>query len=147
MKVILLKDVAKIGRKYDVKNVADGYALNFLLPNGLGEIATAVAMKRLELLKKQHADKEKLDMALLAKSLASVSGQALEIREKANDKGHLFAQVRKEEIAKLLKDKLHIEINPEFIFLDKPIKGVGGFEIRIKIHDQVAKLKLSVKSA
>jgi large subunit ribosomal protein L9 len=145
MKVILLKDVPKIGRKYEVKDVAEGYALNFLIPRGMAEQAMAKAVGRLEILKKQMADKDKLETDLFEKSLAEIDGKTISVEEKANDKGHLFAQVNKTEIVKILRDRYRFEVSPESIVLDHPIKTIGEFEIEIKVHDQGAKFKLDVK--
>ena len=99
MKVILLKDVAKIGRKYDIKNVADGYALNMLIPRGLAVVATEQAMKKVETLKVNDTTDKKIQTELLLKNLEVIKNLTLNLKEKANEKGHLFAGVTREMLA------------------------------------------------
>ncbi len=147
MKVILLKDVAKIGKKYDVKDVADGYALNFLLPKSLAKTATDAALKSVEALKKIALDDMKVQEDLLAKNLHEVDGKTVEIKAKANEKGHLFAGIHKEELPKFIKESLGAEISVNFIELEKPIKEVGEIEITVKAHDKQAKINISVVAA
>lgn len=147
MKVILLKDIPNIGKKHEVKEVASGYALNFLIPHKLAETATASALQKLEIMKKQTAEKEAVEHTLLLKSLADLSGKTLELKEKVNEKGHLFAQVNPVKIATLLAEKCNFSINPENIISSRPIKEVGEFEIEIKIQNKSIKVNLSVKAA
>jgi large subunit ribosomal protein L9 len=146
MKIILLHDVAKIGKKYEVKTVADGYALNALIPKGLAEAATAQALSRLEAKKKREMDEKKVHEALLVKSLGGLSSAKIEIVEKANEKGHLFAQVHTAEIAKALKEQLNFNAHPEHIMLEKPIKEVGESKVTIQINDKKATVTVIVKA-
>lgn len=146
MKIILLQDVAKIGRKYDVKNVSDGHALNLLIPKGLAQVATPEALKRVEKLKVEDLAQKKIQEDLLLKNLKAVESATLEIKEKANDKGHLFAGVHKEEIIAKMKSEKQIDLLPEFIDLDKPIKEVGNHIVVIKVKDKTAKLKLTISA-
>jgi large subunit ribosomal protein L9 len=144
MKVILLKDVPKVGRKYEEKSVADGYALNFLIPKGLAETATPVAVKRIMRFKAVSAEEKKIQEELIGLNLKALEGATLELKEKANEKGHLFAAVHKEEIAARLQSEKHIDILPEFIEIEEPIKAVGEYEMTVKVKDKSAKLKLVV---
>lgn len=146
MKIILLQDVAKIGRKYDVKNVSDGHALNLLIPKGLAQVATPDALKKVEKLKLEDAAHRKVQEDLLLMNLKAVESTTLEIKEKANDKGHLFAGVHKEEIISRMKSEKQIDLLPEFIELDKPIKEVGNHIVVIKVKDKSAKLKLTISA-
>lgn|SRR3989338_6983930 len=144
MKVILLQDVTKIGKKYEEKVVADGYAINFLIPKGLAEIATSSAVKKNQNLKAYSVVEKKIQDDLLSMNLKSIEGLTLEIKEKANEKGHLFAGIQKKEIVAKLKSEKRIDLLPEFIMLDKPIKEVGEYVIEIKVKDKTAMLKLVV---
>mgnify|MGYP001600522421 FL=1 len=87
MKIILLKDVPKVGRRYDVKDVADGYALNLLIPKGLAKIATPDAVKKIEETKKNDLTQKKIQEELLLKSLESIKNITLVIKGKANGQG------------------------------------------------------------
>lgn len=147
MKIILLKDVAKVGKKYDVKNVSDGHALNLLIPKGLAINADVAALKRVEKLKAEDTAHKKVQEDLLLMNLKAIEGVTLEIAEKANEKGHLFAGVHKEEIIAKMKSEKHIDLLPDFIVLDKPIKEVGEHRVEIRVKDKVAKLKLVITPA
>lgn len=147
MKIILLQNVAKVGKKYDIKNVSDGYAFNLLIPKGLAEVATPSAIKKVEKLKMEDAGNMKVQEDLLLMNLNTINGTTLEMKEKANEKGHLFAGVHKKEIISAMKTDKHIELMPEFIVLENPIKEVGEHTVEIKVKDKTAKLKLIITSA
>lgn len=132
MKVILLHDVPKIGKKYDVKNVSDGYARNFLIPRGMAEIATDARIKSVEILKKQSEQEREIQRDILENNIKELEGIKISVREKANEQGHLFAGVHKKEISKILKEQKHIEIPPDMIEVEHPIKETGEFKIKVK---------------
>ena len=136
--------MAKVGKKYDVKNVSDGHALNLLIPRGLAITADAGAMRRIEKLKAEDTAHKKVQEDLLLMNLKAVEGTTLEISEKANEKGHLFAGIHKTEIITRMKSDKHIDLLPDFIVLEKPIKEVGEHTVEIRVKDKTAKLKLVI---
>lgn len=144
MRIILLKDIPKIGRKNDIKNVSDGYAMNFLFPNKLAEQATQKKIENIETLKSQHKEEEKIRQDLLLKNMRSLDGARVEIECKANEKGHLFKGIHIEEIAEELKRQDHIDLKPEYIKLEHPIKEAGEFDITAKVGDTKAIFKLTI---
>lgn len=146
MKVVLLKDVAKIGKRYDVKNVADGHALNMLIPRGLAEVATAQALKRAEISRLGLEVDKKIQADLLAKNISALESVKIEVKGKANEKGHLFAGIHKEEIVKLLKAQAHIDVLPEYIVLEHPLKEVGDHTISLEVSGKKAKFVVSVQA-
>lgn len=146
MKVILLKDVPKVGKKYDVCNASDGFARNFLIARGLAEVATDKNIKRVDLTKKQNVDKGNIQKDLLLKNLAQLDGKEISLKEKANDKGHLFAGVHKEEISIAIRKQINVEVPVESIELEHPIKEIGEFEVEIKIESKKAKLKIKIEA-
>lgn len=146
MKVILLKSVPKIGKKYEILNVAEGFAMNALFPRGLAEIATPKAISRLSEHKAAEEAERTVREELLVKSLADISANPLEIEVKANEKGHLFAGLHKEELAEVLKNQTRFDISPEYIELDKPIKEVGEHTVSIKIGKKEAELHVNIKA-
>jgi len=133
MRVILLQDVIGVGRKYEVKTISDGYARNFLIPKKLAQIATSSALKAIEAQKIRAEQERAIQKDILEKNLESLNGARIEIERKANEKGHLFDSVDKKEISQILKDN-HLEVSPEMVELDKPIKEIG--EHKIKIGDK-----------
>ncbi|TAL49073.1 50S ribosomal protein L9 [Patescibacteria group bacterium] len=146
MKVILLKDVVALGRKYEVKEVAAGHALNFLIPRKLAETATAGALKRLEVIRAQEEAKRKLNETLLLENIKNLNGTTIEITEAANDKGHLFAGIHKEELAARIKEQTRLDIPSEYIELEKPIKTVGDYALSVKINETIVPFELSVRA-
>lgn len=146
MKVILLTDVVNVGHKYDVKEVSSGYASNFLIPRKLAEIATARKVKRVTEMKKIHDVQQKVQEDLLSKNIGSLEGTLIEIKVPANEQGHLFKGIHKEEIALKLKEQVHINISPEMIILEHPLKEVGEVDIEVKVEDKSGKFKLLVSA-
>ncbi|MBI4692217.1 MAG: 50S ribosomal protein L9 [Candidatus Terrybacteria bacterium] len=132
MKIILLQDVPNAGRKYEIKNVSDGYARNFLFPRKLAEIAAPKSIQAMEIKRKQLEQKKQIQQDLFEKNLESLNGAKVVIKEKTNEKGHLFAAIHPKEISRAIKEQHHIDIPPEMIELDKPIKEKGEYKIKIK---------------
>ena len=133
MKVIFLRDVPRVGKKYDVKEVNDGYAMNFLFPRKLAQNATPKALAELETRKKDIILEREVQADLLMKNLEEIKGKVLHIKAKADDKGHLYSQIHEKEIVEAMKSEHRADITEEFIVLEKPIKEVGEFEIPIEI--------------
>lgn len=136
MKVIFLQDVPRVGKKYDTKEVNDGYAVNFLLPRKLAITATSKAVAELEMKKKEIVLEREVQEDLLMKNLEEIKGKAITIKGKANELGHLFSAIHKKEIIEAMKEQNHAEIGEEFIVLEKPIKTIGEFEIIVEIPAQ-----------
>jgi len=145
MKVIFLKDVPRVGKKHDIKEVNDGYALNFLFPKKIAENATAEAIINLEKRKKEIIVEREVQEDLLIKNLEEIKGKIITIKGKANEKGNLFSAIHKKEIKEELEKEYKIEIGEEFIILEKPVKETGEFEIPIKIKNNKSSFKLVVE--
>ena len=146
MKIILLKDVAKIGRKFDVKDVSDGHALNFLIPQGSAKLATKEALKKIEALKAELEAERKIQEDLLAKSLHEIEDKLVTIKAKANNKGHLFAALHASDVAEAIKQSTGADVPSEFIVMDHNIKQAGDYKIEIKAGGKFVKLKLTVET-
>ncbi|HEY1037516.1 MAG TPA: 50S ribosomal protein L9 [Candidatus Paceibacterota bacterium] len=146
MKVILLKTVQKVGKKYDVVDVAEGFAMNSLFPKGLAENATAKAVARVSVLKEAEEAERKVREDLLLKNFNQIESARVEIAGKANDKGHLFAGLHKEELSAALKEQARLDITPEYIVLEKAIKEVGEHKVEVKVQDKTAEFTLVVSA-
>lgn len=146
MKIILLKDVKSVGKKHEVKTVADGFALNSLIPQGVAEVATPKSLARLEIAKKSEEVEKKVQADLIAKNIKALHDIEIEVEVPANEKGHLFAGLHAVDIAPLVKEKTRIDVLPEFIQLDKPVKEVGSHKIDIKVQGKSATFTLVVKA-
>ena len=147
MKVILLQDVKKIGLKHTVKDVADGYAHNFLIPRGLAENATKDKLEKLEALKLKIDAHRKVQSDLLAKNLKALKSVKIEISAKANEKGYLFKGIHTDEIVKVLKEKGHVDITEDMIDANTPLKEVGEFKINVVVGEERATFTLTIKAS
>ncbi|MFM2357709.1 MAG: ribosomal protein large subunit ribosomal protein [Candidatus Parcubacteria bacterium] len=146
MKVVLLHDVSKIGKKHDIKNVSDGHALNLLIPQGLAEVATPATIKKAEKARLTLEAEKKIQADLLAKNIKSLEAVKVVTEGKASEKGHLFAGIHKEEIVKFLKDQARIDVSADFIKLDHPLKTVGEHPIEVIVGDKKAKFVVVIKA-
>ncbi len=144
MKIILLKDVAKVGKKYDIKDVAEGFALNSLIPRGFAKVATKDAIVKVEQLKANDLTNKKIQEELLLKNLEVIRNTKIELKEKANEKGHLFAGITKERIFEELKKATKLSLDMDFIKLDKPIKEVGEHKIKLETMGKSAEFVLNI---
>jgi len=135
MKVILIKDVPKLGRRFDIKDISSGHAQNFLIPRGLVIVATKDAMKRIEVERKQVENERALHEQLMVKNIQGLDGVTLTIRGKANEKGHLFAGLHKEDIVREIETQTQLQVDPLFLQLEHPIKVVGTHEIRVRVTE------------
>jgi len=134
VKVILLKDVPKVGQRSDIKEVKDGFALNFLIPKKMAILATPQSIKKIEGLRVKEEAVNKVNLEALGKKVRDI--KQIEIKEKANEKGYLFAGVGKEEISR------HSGIPAKNILLEHPIKEVGEYTIEIQVGEKKTKVKL-----
>jgi len=132
MKVLLLKDVYKLGRAGDVKKVADGYGRNFLLPQGMALLATAGALKQSEKIRTDATKKR----AVLNNEMGSVAevinGLAIGFASKAGETGKLYGSITALDVATALKAKTGIEIKRQQIDL-QPIRTLGEHKAHIRL--------------
>jgi len=144
IKIILLKDVPKLGSKFEIKNVNSGYARNLLFPRHLALPATENSLKKLDGLKR----KEKQNDTILNRQFDELNQETLrtilKFEEKASKEGKLFGSVDEEKIRKALSKK-SAALNPEVkIELPKPLKRIGDYEINLVFHNKKIPLKLSI---
>lgn len=145
MKVIFLKDVSRVGKKNDIKEVHDGYAINFLFPKKLAISATVQNLAELERNKKEVSIKREVQGELLMKNLEEIKNVTITIKGKANEKGHLFSAIHKKELVQAIQKEKHVEIDEDFMELEKPIKEIGEFEIPVIIKGKKSFFKLVVE--
>ncbi len=146
MKIILLKDVAKVGRKYDVKDVAEGFALNMLIPRGLAQVATKDAISKAETFKANDLTNRKIQEELLLKNLEIIKNLTINLKEKANDKGHLFAGITKEKLVEEVLKATRLQLDSEAIRLIKPIKETGEHNIIVEALGKKAEFILNIEA-
>lgn len=146
MKIILLKDVRKVGKRYEIKDVADGFALNALIPAGQAVPATTSNLKMVENKKAVSLTEKKGFVEALDKAFNKLQDGKLVIMGKTNEKGHLFAGVHKEQISEAFKIQTGLELSVESIELEKPIKEIGENKIKISVFDFSRLLTVDIKA-
>jgi large subunit ribosomal protein L9 len=144
MKVIFLKDVKGKGKKGEVKNVAEGYAHNFLIPRGFAKEATSGNINSLEAQKKKEQEIAAQQLADAEKLKEKMEELTVKLETKAGDGGRLFGSITSKQIADELK-KLGYKIDKRKIDLPEPIRALGFTNVPIKIHSKVtATVKVQV---
>ncbi|GIN40054.1 MULTISPECIES: 50S ribosomal protein L9 [Heyndrickxia] len=146
MKVIFLKDVKGKGKKGETKNVADGYAHNFLLKQGLAVEATAGNLKGLDAQKKKEqkiAEQELEDAKILKEKLEKIT---VELKAKSGTGGRLFGSITSKQISEQLNKTFKIKIDKRKMELDDAIRTLGVTKVPVKLHSEVtATLNVHVK--
>lgn len=146
MKVILTADVPNVGKKYDVADVKPGFARNFLFARGLGEAITKGTAKRVAELSKKRDEEKARQEDLLRKAFENVGNAVITLSRKANEEGHLYAGVTREEIAEELGKQVGASFTAEYIALEKPIKAVGEYTVPVELSGKEAKFKIVVEA-
>ena len=144
MKIILLDDISTLGHRGEVRDVADGYARNYLLPQKLALAATAANLKNIQEIK-AHQDSRAARLKSDALAQAQlIEGLHLAISRQASDEGRLFGSVGRADVAAYLGQQ-GLDIERRRVDLDEPIKTLGEFSVPIRLHpDITAQLKVSV---
>lgn len=144
MKIILLQDEKKLGKKGDVIEASEGYARNYILPKKIGVEATPKNMNDLKL---QKANSEKIAQEQLdaAKTLAAeLESKIVIVKIKAGEGGKAFGSVSSKEVVAALKEQHNIDIDKKKLQLPENLKNFGSYEVAVKLHPQVTG-KLTVK--
>ncbi len=134
MKVILLRDVAKIGKRFEIVNVPDGYALNKLIPVKDAEPATPTNIKRINQNKARLMTNKSELLKEVQEVVDKINLEPLSIITESNEQGHLFKAVHAKDIVESAK-KRNLKLSEDFIVINEPIKSVGEHKITIKLQD------------
>jgi large subunit ribosomal protein L9 len=144
MKVILLKDIENLGKKYEIKEVSDGYARNYLIPKKLAKVANEKNLKWLEKQKEKEEKKAEEELKKVQEAASAIDGQEIVIPVKVGEDGQLFESINIQKIHERLKE-LGFEIKKSQILLESPIKELGEFPVKIKFpHNLEAEIKIIV---
>ncbi len=136
MKVILRQEIPTLGKVGDIVNVKDGYARNYLIPREYAFVATPGAIRAIEIEKKRQLkkfEKEREKAEIIAKELADLT---ISIPMKVGDEGKLYGSVTPQLIAQELQT-MDFDIDKKHIYLDEPIKTLGIFDVKIKLHPEL----------
>jgi len=144
MKVILLDDVGTLGHRGEVREVSDGYARNFLIPQKRALTATPGNLKNLAHIKSQQEAKASRIKAEAESLRARIEALVCEERRQASEDGKLFGSVTTQDLADFLA-RQNIQIEKRRILVEEPIKGLGEFVVPVRLHPEVtARLKVVV---
>ena len=143
MKVILLRDVAKIGRRFEIVDVPDGFALNKLIPKKDAEPATPTNIKRVNQNKERlQANKSEL-LAQVKSIVEKLNAEPLSLAVEANEIGHLFQAINTKNIANYAKDR-GLNLSDDWIIIETPIKSIGEHKVKIKVQDFISEITLRI---
>jgi large subunit ribosomal protein L9 len=144
MKVILIQDINNLGKNGDIKEVAEGYARNFLIPGNLVKIATEKAIKEAQENKNKQIAEEQSEFEKIKKLAVDLNGKEFVIKSKEKD-GKLFGSVSRKDIAKVLNES-RFKIKEDAIDLETPVRKTGKYEIKLELGKNVsAKIKLKIQ--
>lgn len=149
MQVIFLADVKGKGKKGQVKNVADGYAQNYLIKNGLAKEANKGSLSELSAKQKaqEKHEAEILEEAKVLKGKLEDEKTVIEIKAKAGDDGRLFGSIPSKQIAQALEKQYSMKLDKRKIDLPQPLRALGFANVPVKLHPEVnAKLRVHVVS-
>jgi large subunit ribosomal protein L9 len=136
MKIILRKDIDKLGKVGDVVTVKDGYARNFLIPRSYAFIAKEGAMKRIEIERKQHSNITERAKTAAQELAAKIADAQVTISMKVGEGSKLYGSVTTQLISSKLIE-MGYEIDRHVIILDEPIKTLGIFDVKVKLHPEI----------
>ncbi len=144
MKVILIQDVPNLGKKYEVKEVKEGFAKNFLFPRKLAKPATPANLNWLERVRAKIEEKAEKDLLQAQEIAKSLDGREIEMKVKADDTGSLFSKITASKIAKHLQN-LGFKVKKENIKLEGPISKLGEYRVVLNLeHGLEAEITLLV---
>lgn len=145
MKIILTTDVPKVGNRYELKELKDGYA-NVLISKGVALLATPKAIADLNTKKAGIEKKREEEMKVFESIITSIDNKKIEVKVKANEKGHLFKAVNASDVAKAIMDVTGVEIDVGNIVMN-PIKELGTHTVEIKKGNKKGKCEVVVMKA
>jgi large subunit ribosomal protein L9 len=144
MKVILMTDVPALGHRGETRDVANGYARNFLLPRKLAVQATPANLKNVEHLKRQRAKEDHRALEVAKATAARIEALTLSVTARASEDGRLYGSVSAQDVLEFL-EKNQVPVEKRRIQLDDPIKAVGDYQVPIRLlGDVTASLTVSV---
>ncbi len=146
MKVVLTGDVRNLGHAHDTVDVADGHAINFLIPKRLAVPATPSAIRNAQIHRAKTDADHKVQEQLIVQNLEVLAQARIVIAMKANDKGHLYDAVGIPEIISAIKKQTHVELPEDTLRLEHPIKEIGTYEISVAHGSNFGKFQIIIEA-
>lgn len=148
MKIVLLENVKKLGKKDEIIEVSDGYARNVLIPKKLGLPATNENLNNVKLKNKNEEKKEENLRNLAEKNKALLESKTFTVNIKAGANGKTFGSITSKEISDNISKTTDILVDKKDILLDESIKNIGKYDVKVRLHkDIVAVIKVEVKES
>lgn len=146
MKVILLRDIARLGQRGEVKEVSDGYAVNVLIKKGDAVQATPGELAKWKQKDDAKKHKKELETNAFARLVDKLGKETIVITgKKVDQKGQLFAQIKEHDIADAIFKLTSLSVDPKQIIIPAPIKSLGSYNVELKQSTQKATLAVEVK--
>jgi large subunit ribosomal protein L9 len=144
MKVILMTDVPALGHRGETRDVANGYARNFLLPRKLAVPATPANLKNVEHLKRQRAKEEHRALEAAKSTATRIDALTLAVTARASEDGRLYGSVSAQDVVEFL-EKHQVPVEKRRVQLEEPIKALGEYKVPVRLHgDVTASLTVTV---
>lgn len=145
--LLLLEDIDGIGRSGDIVSVKPGFARNFLLPQKKAVFAEKHTIRLQGRLKEERAKRAIEDRKKSEITAQQIEGQTIQIAVKIDAEGHLYGSVNAQDIATLIKEQLHVDLEKRNVLLQKPIREIGIYEVNLKLKEGIpAKVTLQIKA-
>ena len=134
MKVIMKQNVRKVGNKGEIVDVADGYAYNSLIPQGLAAIATPAMLGKVQAEKKSVEKKEERAREASVNALRELDGKTIEIKQAVTEKGSLFSAVHVDQVIQAIQDQMSLTLSKELVQNFTDLKEAGVHEVSLKFE-------------
>ncbi|MFH1866709.1 MAG: 50S ribosomal protein L9 [Patescibacteria group bacterium] len=131
IKVIFLKKVAGIQEVGQIKSVSNGYALNYLIPHGLAELATKEKVASLEQTKERAIEKDRQEEEIHKQWIQTINGKTIELQAHASAAGRLYAAIPLSQVVAELNSKFNLKVTDDLLSLPKPIKTAGEHTVTV----------------
>lgn len=138
MKVILKRNVDKLGQAGDVVDVADGYGNNYLMPRGLAMRATNGAMRDAEAMRQARIKREERSQAEAQETRSRLESSTITIRAKAGEDGTLYGSVSNRDVAAAIAEQLGVKVDRKRMPMERPLKRTGYHTVNVKLHPEVS---------
>lgn len=148
MKVVLLENIKKLGKKDEIIEVSDGYARNVLIPKKQGLPATPENLNNVKLKNKNEEKKEENLKNLAMKNKDIIESKKFPVSIKAGANGKTFGSITSKEISECIKNVASIDVDKKDILLDEGIKNIGTYDVKVRLYkDIIATIKVEVNEA
>lgn len=137
MEIILLKNIEKVGRKFEIAKVKNGYGRNYLIPQGLALIANTVNRNNLESFKRQEASKLEAMIDEFREIADKIKGKTLKVPVKCGVSGKIFGSVTTLQLSKALEEQLEVQVDRRDILMPENVKMIGTYTATLDLHPKV----------